>query len=191
MKKSILYLIALGIIFTIGCGSNKSDISNEKIDFSNADIVEDSDLYKVKEKDGKYCVSFINEKGDEAEIFDTVDSCPVVTDVKDDVLKITLSNGSDVSWYYDIENEELSNVISGADSEYGRMIAVIDESKIIIQDAFNEEILQEITEFGQEMEDISEPIISAEFTEDGSELIVNYYNTASEEVVENLALNIK
>ena len=190
--KKILLSITLLLSAAVLSACSKYEINNagQKIDYSNSAIVEENDNYEIRVVDGNYSVFLLDENGKVAESFGPHIQKPEVIELNEDITKIFVDTAEGLSWYYDKGNDKLSDLIAGVDAEYGRLVAIIDEGLIIVHNMFDESNSQMITEFSQEIDSVSEPIISCEFTEDGKELVVTYLNSDSVEVVENIAIDI-
>lgn len=188
MKKILLFLVAFTILFAIGCNSAKETKQGEEtINFKNADVVEGNEAYEVLEKDGYYAIHFYDEEGNVSDSFGPVNQCPDTELLNDSVLKV-INTTQEVSWYYDLENNVMSEIFMGVDAEKGSLVAIIDEDIVIVCDMFDSEKVMEITEFSGTLDYISEPIISVEFNEDASEVSVTYLDDSSSEVTDVIAI---
>lgn len=189
VKKSILCVLVLAMMLTVGCNSYKVTTGSGTMDFKNAAVVEENDEYKLMLKEDLYCVFFNDGDKEAVANFGPVAQQPVIEEISDSVLKLSILSGNTVSWYYNAETQELSQLYDSVACETEELVAVVDGSVIAVYNIYNGELFQEISEFSEPMDSVSEPIVSAEFSDDGSELIVTYLNDASVETTENIKIN--
>jgi len=109
---------------------------------------------------------------------DEADRNPHISRVSEDVICLWIQEGTSASeiinTYYNWETGTVSKSYSGCTDVYKDYLSCGGKNKVEIRKLFQDEILYTIDKFDKPFSDMEDSIISAYFTDDGSQLQVKY-----------------
>lgn len=191
IKKTInLLLLTIIVCLISGCSKTNSVESEIK------NIIENSENYSLDVRkyyaslwaDGKYSYWLYNK---EHEVVKSGKNLPREMDImmcNDYTVKLSLQSGTGISargtFYYNIENDLLSETYYSVLSEFENLVAYANYNKIIVRDIYDENVFyQEITEFKYMLSDMIDPFVEARFSSDGKSIEITYYSNDDYEQV--------
>ncbi len=112
--------------------------------------------------------------------FDTTRSQPHITRISEDVVCLWCQAGTGIyarwSVYYNRVTGEVSPTYNGQTDSYGNLTCNTGSGKVVVSDIFSGQELYVIDKFNEPPADYFENIVSAYFTEDGTQIKVVYKN---------------
>ncbi len=109
---------------------------------------------------------------------------PHITRESEDIVCRWIQGGTGIyarnSVYYNIKTGEISPTYSGQTDSYGNLTCNTGSGIVEVSDIFSGEIVYTIDDFDEPIATFVENISSAYFSEDGSQIIVEYLNTEVE-----------
>ncbi|MBR4286974.1 MAG: hypothetical protein IKT55_04640 [Clostridia bacterium] len=116
--------------------------------------------------------------------YDTSSRQPHITRINDDVVCLWIQGGTGIlarwSVYYNTATGEISPTYNGQTDSYGTLTCNTGSGIVEVSDIFSGEIVYTIDDFDEPIATFVENISSAYFSEDGSQIIVEYLNTEVE-----------
>lgn len=116
---------------------------------------------------------------------DTLRSQPHITKISDDEVCLWVQAGTGIytrwSIYYNRVTGEVSPTYNGQTDSYGNLTCNTGSGKVIVSDIFSGQELYVIDKFNEPLADYFENIVSAYFTEDGTQIKVVYKNQSNED----------
>lgn len=177
MKKAAAILLAISVLFLVGCGSGDGDVKKPKetaVSVTSGDCFE---INKLKGEDGNEKFSYTVKTHDGTVIESAVCANePKVKPLNDDLLGVRFYTATDsFVRYYDIKGGRVSASYFGAFWDNGELLAYNDfekSGKLIVRDIFDDNgyrYEKEITSDAMEL-----IVTSAEPTDDNETLVVKF-----------------
>lgn len=177
MKKAAAILLAISVLFLVGCGSGDGDVKKPKetaVSVTSGDCFE---INKLKGEDGNEKFSYTVKTHDGTVIESAVCANePKVKPLNDNLLGVRFYTATDsFVRYYDIKGGRVSASYFGAFWDNGELLAYNDfekSGKLIVRDIFDDNgyrYEKEITSDAMEL-----IVTSAEPTDDGETLVVKF-----------------
>ncbi len=148
----------------------------------NAFTVEESQHYKIVNDNFLFYYWIFDANHDVAKYDGPLNKYPRITMVNDSLVKFILQAGTGIStqwgYYYDIAADSFSETFQCIYDESvanERLLAYGDKQKVVVRDIFDSEgYCREFTSFDKPISIVAEPIVTAEFTVDGSSILITY-----------------
>ena len=177
MKKAAAILLAISVLFLVGCSGGDGDVKKSKetaVSVTSGDCFE---INKLKGEDGNEKFSYTVKTHDGTVIESAVCANePKVKPLSDDLLGVRFYTATDsFVRYYDIKGGRVSASYFGAFWDNGELLAYNDfeaSGKLIVRDIFDDSgyrYEKEITSDAMEL-----IVTSAEPTDDGETLVVKF-----------------
>lgn len=177
MKKAAAILLAISVLFLVGCNDSDGDVKKPKetaVSVTSGDCFE---INKLKGEDGNEKFSYTVKTHDGTVIESAVCANePKVKPLSDDLLGVRFYTATDsFVRYYDIKGGRVSVSYFGAFWDNGELLAYNDfekSGKLIVRDIFDDSgyrYEKEITSDAMEL-----IVTSAEPTDDGETLVVKF-----------------
>ncbi len=165
-------------------------------------VLQETDLYKLihNPDDSTYTYLIYDKNGNVVKKESGLSKEPYLSVTDNNLVKFTLQSGTGIGtlngYYYDVDNNRFSDVITGILDESNGMVACGDWQKVTVRDIFDKDgYCLEIAEFENPLssvsESISDPIISAVFSDDGKSITVTYYSGETAEKAEDVIVITK
>lgn len=117
-------------------------------------------------------------------VYEISSRTPHITRESEDIICLWIQGGTGIcsrwSVYYNYKTGEISPTYSGQTDSYGNLTCNTGSGIVEISDIFSGEIVYTIDDFDEPIATFVENISSAYFSEDGSQIIVEYLNTEVE-----------
>lgn len=177
MKKAAAILLAISVLFLVGCGSGDGDVKKPKETAVSVTTGDCFEINKLKGEDGNEKFSYTVKTHDGTVIESAVCANePKVKPLNDDLLGVRFYTATDsFVRYYDIKGGRVSASYFGAFWDNGELLAYNDfeaSGKLIVRDIFDDNgyrYEKEITSDAMEL-----IVTSAEPTDDGETLVVKF-----------------
>ncbi len=167
---SLLFIFLL--TFTVSCTKNDSKIN----------VIESTQYYKIiqEESNSNYKYQIFDKDKNEVKT-ETLSRCPKISVIDNSIIKVTVQAGTGLStqwgYFYDIQNDKFSEIYYCIYDQSNGKVVFGDYKKVVVTDMFDKNnYYLEISNFKEKLPDnVVEPIISAEFLENGNKLKVTHY----------------
>lgn len=177
MKKAAAILLAISVLFLVGCNDSDGDVKKPKETAVSVTTGDCFEINKLKGEDGNEKFSYTVKTHDGTVIESAVCANePKVKPLSDDLLGVRFYTATDsFVRYYDIKGGRVSASYFGAFWDNGELLAYNDfeaSGKLIVRDIFDDSgyrYEKEITSDAMEL-----IVTSAEPTDDGETLVVKF-----------------
>lgn len=177
MKKAAAILLAISVLFLVGCGSGDGDVKKPKETAVSVTTGDCFEINKLKGEDGNEKFSYTVKTHDGTVIESAVCANePKVKPLSDDLLGVRFYTATDsFVRYYDIKGGRVSASYFGAFWDNGELLAYNDfeaSGKLIVRDIFDDNgyrYEKEITS-----DSLTLIVTKAEPTDDGETLVVKF-----------------
>lgn len=177
MKKAAAILLAISVLFLVGCNDSDGDVKKPKETAVSVTTGDCFEINKLKGEDGNEKFSYTVKTHDGTVIESAVCANePKVRPLSDDLLGVRFYTATDsFVRYYDIKGGRVSASYFGAFWDNGELLAYNDfeaSGKLIVRDIFDDNgyrYEKEITSDAMEL-----IVTSAEPTDDGETLVVKF-----------------
>lgn len=177
MKKAAAILLAISVLFLVGCNDSDGDVKKPKETAVSVTTGDCFEINKLKGEDGNEKFSYTVKTHDGTVIESAVCANePKVKPLNDDLLGVRFYTATDsFVRYYDIKGGRVSASYFGAFWDNGELLAYNDfekSGKLIVRDIFDDSgyrYEKEITSDAMEL-----IVTSAEPTDDGETLVVKF-----------------
>lgn len=177
MKKAAAILLAISVLFLVGCGSGDGDVKKPKetaVSVTSGDCFE---INKLKGEDGNEKFSYTFKTHDGTIIESAVCANePKVKPLSDDLLGVRFYTATDsFVRYYDIKGGRVSASYFGAFWDNGELLAYNDfeaSGKLIVRDIFDDNGYRYEKEITSDA--LTLIVTKAEPTDDGETLVVKF-----------------
>lgn len=141
-------------------------------------VIADEDYYKITETDNGFQYMVYDNDQNVIE-HGTSTRLPEIGFIDASTLRFSLQTGTGRStqwgFYYDTATGRKSQMFSWVFDEYGGKIAYGEKGSIVVQSIFDEADRQVFSDFNPPLDAAPDAIISAEFSQDGKQLLVRYF----------------
>ena len=157
--------------------SNNPYISPD--DIENAEIVEETEYYKIISSDFIYYYYIFDKNHDIVKFDGFLNKEPYLSIVNAHLVKVTLQAGTGLGtqwgYYYDINADVFSRVFQSIYDQQKGKVAYGDIKKVIVRDIFDKtKYYQEISSFREPLAEVAEPIKNVEFINNGESVKISY-----------------
>ena len=160
-------------------GHNQSAYTSEVED---DETIDETEYYKIVRSGFMYYYYIFDENHDVVKSDGPLNRQPKISIVDDHLMRFTLQAGTGLGtqwgYFYDIEKNLFSNVFHSIhDQREGKVVYGIE--KVMVSDIFDKaKYYREISSFKEPFSEVVEPIIMAEFIDDGRGVKVTYFTGA-------------
>lgn len=162
----------------VGIISSDENISIE--DIKNPQIIEDAKYYKLFQGDNNTYYYYIYD--DNKEVVNEGGfywKSPKISMVNDDIVKFRTQSGTGAStsltFYYNAKKDVLSRTFHSVYDETDELLVFSDHKKLIVRNIFDKTAFyREFTVFKNELADVVEPFVNAEFINNNKQIKVTY-----------------
>ncbi len=149
--------------------------------------------YNLSYESGAYHYIIYNDMGNVVEEGSNF-RMPKISLIDETYVKFTLQTGTGLStqwgYYYDVHQDKKSEIFTCIYDEYNELTAYGGKNKVIVQNIFDENIYyKEYSSFKQPFSDVVEPIVNAEFSDDGKYILITYLSGSNyEKITESIEI---
>ncbi|MCR5663820.1 MAG: hypothetical protein K6G17_02960 [Oscillospiraceae bacterium] len=159
---------------------SRTDKETAQIDIDNM-LADQSESYMISERKNNYYITIYDSKHTPFEELGPFSKEPEIKQVDEETILVSVQAGSgkETKWgiYYDIVEHRQSEPFYGILAETHNTVAFCGSSQIIIQDIYDASAFRQvISDFPTTFSPTATPFISASFTNNNSEVMIEYFS---------------
>lgn len=207
-KTKLLCIFSLCVLLLTGCGKaapvpapsddgigSKPPLSNSSDASETSDLNKYYKIYRGETEETRFFFYYdlYDSAGSLIESQCTYMSEPNISEISPDTLKISAQAGTGQStrwsYYYNVVSNRLSSTFYYVLTEKEQTVAYFDGKQVIVCDAFDPDRYYKNIQLSNIMPNSIDPVVTAKFSDDLSELTVVYYSDSGEETSVTISVN--
>ena len=185
---ALIFLIASFVILSACSVSddkfNNTEVQNKIVSTANvieneSEVLEETDFYKITYADSMYQYYLFDENHNVVKSDGPLKLKPDIIVIDEHLVRFTTQSGTGIGtqwgYYYDGKKDVFSRVFNSIFDQHRELVAYRSNGGVIVRDIFDKtKFYQEISSFKEPFAETVDPIVKAEFSEDGKSIEITY-----------------